>query len=198
MDREDTEHDLVCPQSAQELYPLDDFLAAIINVTKTLAANSNALLHSIFSASVVKLRSRSRSGVPPPRSLAPVLLILFTLLAAVLQSLQSAVHCMLQATDGGQRTLRTQVPAKPTDEGSQEVIKSPPCSSPVSRVHQVVSHGFYHVLVTSEMPLPPSDKNNLICGKLHPQSWDEPFVSAEVTSPLSAQTQTNASCLSVL
>ena len=87
------------------------------------------------------------------------------------------------------------MPAKPTDEGSQEVIKSPPCSSPVSRVHdQVVSH----VLVTSELPLPPPDKNNLICGKLHPQSWDEPFVSAEVTSPLSAQTQTNASCLSVL
>ena len=69
-----------------------------------------------------------------------------------------------------------------------------------SRVHdQVVSHHvLYHVLVTSELPLPPPDKYNLICGKLHPQSWYEPFVSAEVTSPLSAQTQTNASCLSVL
>ena len=106
---------------------------------------------------------------------------------------------MLQATDGGQRTLRTQVPAKPTDEGSQDVIKSPTCSSPVSRVHdQVVSHVLYHVLVNRVLPLPPPDKNNLICGKLHPQSWYEPFVSAEVTSPLSAQTQTNASCLSVL
>ena len=52
MHGEDTEHDLVCPQSAQELYPLDDFIAAIINVTQTLAAHSNALLNSIFSASV--------------------------------------------------------------------------------------------------------------------------------------------------
>ena len=52
MEVEDTEHDLVCPQGAQQLYPLDDFLAAIINVTHALAAYSNALLNSIFSASV--------------------------------------------------------------------------------------------------------------------------------------------------
>ena len=52
MEEEDTEHDLVCPQGPQQLYPLNDFLAAIINVTQTLAAHSNASLLSIFSASV--------------------------------------------------------------------------------------------------------------------------------------------------
>ena len=52
MDREDTKHDLVCPQGPQQLYPLNDFLAAIINVTQALAAHSNSLLNSILSASV--------------------------------------------------------------------------------------------------------------------------------------------------
>ena len=52
MDREDTEHDLLCSQGPQQLYPLNKPHAGVIHVTQTLAAHPNAPLHSILSASV--------------------------------------------------------------------------------------------------------------------------------------------------
>ena len=52
MDRKDAEHYLVCPQGPQQLYPLYDSRAAILNIAEALAAHTNALLFSILTTSV--------------------------------------------------------------------------------------------------------------------------------------------------
>ena len=52
MEGEDAEHDLVCPQGPQQLYPLNDSQAAILNIAQALAAHTDALLFSILSTSV--------------------------------------------------------------------------------------------------------------------------------------------------
>ena len=48
MEVEDTEHDLVCSQCPQQLYPLYKLHAGIIHKTQTLAAHPDAPLFSIF------------------------------------------------------------------------------------------------------------------------------------------------------
>ena len=48
MDREDAEHDLVRPQGPEQLQPLDECYADILDVAQTLAAHTNTLLLSIF------------------------------------------------------------------------------------------------------------------------------------------------------
>ena len=50
MDREDAEHDLVRPQGPEQLQPLDECYADILDVAQTLAAHTNTLLHSVFTS----------------------------------------------------------------------------------------------------------------------------------------------------